>query len=209
MAHDYQSVKNSRDRAQREAQRLRGVVNTQERQVSLSYSSVHIVNQTIDTTHQVTQLSAEVDSLKQTISSHTKDHTRLKNTLTRVTEQKDYLLRTQVMYEHDKRELEQELTAKQRETEREAAEKLLLKKKMKGFVSHEKDKFDRLSKQMQRKQKEIRVKSEKLRQVEELIKNSPLPACSGESVRTPLRDTGLPNTDVSIISASSYRSHID
>ena len=148
----------------------------------------------------MTQLSAEVDSLKQTISSHTKDHTCLKNTLTRVTEQKDYLLRTQVMYEHDKRELEQELTAKQKETEKEAAEKLLLKK-MKGFVSHEKDKFDRLSKQMQRKQKEIRVKNEKLRQVEELIKNSPLPACSGESVRTPLRDTGLPNTDVSIISA--------
>ena len=34
MSHDYQSVKNSRDRAQREVQRLRGVVNTQERQVS-------------------------------------------------------------------------------------------------------------------------------------------------------------------------------
>ena len=139
----------------------------------------------------------------------TKDHTRLKNTLARVTEQKKDILRTQVMYEHDKKELEQELTAIQKETEKEAAEKLLLKKKMKGFVSHEKDKFDRLSKQMQRKQKEIHAKNEKLRQVEEFIKNSPLPACSGESVLTPLRETRLPNTDVSIISTSScYRSHI-
>ena len=149
---------------------------------------------------QVTQLSGEVDSLKQTLSSQTKDNTRLKNTLTRLTEQKDYLLRTQVMYEHDKRELEQELTAKQKETEKEAAEKLLLKKKMKGFVSHEKEKFDRLSKQMQRKQREIRVKSEKLRQVEELIKNSPLPTAASASsdVRTPLRETTV--TDVSVMS---------
>ena len=150
---------------------------------------------------QVTQLSGEVDSLKQTLSSQTKDNTRLKNTLSRLTEQKDYLLRTQVMYEHDKRELEQELTAKQKETEKEAAQKLLLKKKMKGFVSHEKEKFDRLSKQMQRKQREIRAKNEKLRQVEELIKNSPLPsaaASASSDVRTPLRETTV--TDVSVMS---------
>ena len=70
------------------------------------------------------------------------------------------------MYEHDKRELEQELTAKQMETEKEAAEKLLLKKKMKGFVTHKKEKYDRLSKQMQRKQREIKGRNEKLRQVE-------------------------------------------
>ena len=149
---------------------------------------------------QVTQLSGEVDSLKQTLSSQTKDNTRLKNTLTRLTEQKDYLLRTQVMYEHDKRELEQELTAKQKETEKEAAEKLLFKKRMEGFVSHEKEKFDRLSKQMQRKQREIRAKNEKLRQVEELIKNSPLPSAASASsdVRTPLRETTV--TDVSVMS---------
>ena len=149
---------------------------------------------------QVTQLSGEVDSLKLTLSSQTKDNTRLKNTLTRLTEQKDYLLRTQVMYEHEKRELEQELTAKQKETEKEAAQKLLLKKKMKGFVSHEKEKFDRLSKQMQRRQREIRAKNEKLRQVEELIKNSPLPSAASASsdVRTPLRETTV--TDVSVMS---------
>ena len=147
----------------------------------------------------MTQLSGEIDSLKHTLSTQTKDNTRLKNTLTRLTEQKDYLLRTQVMYEHDKRELEQELTAKQKETEKEAAEKLLLRKKMKGFVSHEKEKYDRLSKQMQRKQREIRVKNEKLRQVEELIENSPLPAAASPSNggRTPLRETT--STDVSIM----------
>ena len=37
MSHNYHSVKNSHDRAQREVQRLRAVFNTQERQVSLSY----------------------------------------------------------------------------------------------------------------------------------------------------------------------------
>ena len=168
---------------------------------------VTILIDTIIIVMQVTQLSGEVDSLKQALSSLTKDNTRLKNTLTRLTEQKDYLLRTQVMYEHDKRELEQELTAKQKETEKEAAEKLLLRKKMKGFVTHEKEKFDRLSKQMQRKQREIRAKSEKLRQVEELIKNSPLPSAASASsdVRTPLRETAV--TDVSIMISSELLLH--
>ena len=88
--------------------------------------------------------------------------------------------------------------SKQKETENGAAEKLLLKKVMKGFVTHENEKFDRLSKQMQRKQREIRAKNEKLRQVEELIKNSPLPSSSSPAavsassdVRTPLRETDV------------------
>ena len=66
-----------------------------------------------------------------------KENTSLENTVTRLTEEKEILLRTHVMYEHDKRELEQELTAKQKEIEKEAAEKLLLMKEVKGYVSQD------------------------------------------------------------------------
>ena len=145
----------------------------------------------------ITQLTAEVKALKEKLGAQTKEHKHLKSMFTRVSEQKDYLLRTQEMYEQDKRELQQELTAKLKENEKESAEKEQLKRKMKGYVSQEKEKYDRLSKQMQRKQREIRVKDEKLRQVKELIKNSPLPPDA--SSRTPLRESGMPNIDVRIL----------
>ena len=87
VSHDYQSVKNTRDLAQREVQRLRGVVNTQERQVSTMHCEASIL--ILCHYDQVTQLTGEVDSLKQSLSTQTKDNTRLKNTLTKLTEQKD------------------------------------------------------------------------------------------------------------------------
>ena len=55
------------------------------------------------------------------------------------------------------------------------AEKEVLQQKMQGFVSHEKEKFERLAHAMKKK-------DEKLRQVKELIRNSPC------GTRTPLKD---------------------
>ena len=56
---------------------------------------------------------------------------------------------------------------------------------MQGFVSAEKEKFERLASKMKYKEKDLAIKSEKLRQVEELIKNSP---CVTGSKARPLRD---------------------
>ena len=56
------------------------------------------------------------------------------------------------------------------------AEKEVLQQRMQGFVSHEKEKFERLAHEMKRK-------DEKLRQVKELIRNSPC------ATRTPLKDS--------------------
>ena len=55
---------------------------------------------------------------------------------------------------------------------------------MQGFVSHEKEKFERLAHEMKQKEK-------KLRQVKELIRNSPC------STRTPLKDSTQQNTQTS------------
>ena len=57
---------------------------------------------------------------------------------------------------------------------------------MHGFVSAEKEKFERLANRMKNKEKDLAIKSEKLRRVEELIKNSP---CTLGKARAPLKDS--------------------
>lgn len=58
---------------------------------------------------------------------------------------------------------------------------------MQGFVSAEKQKFEKLATKMKTKEKDLAIKSEKLRQVEELIKNSPC-VVGRAAARYPLRD---------------------
>lgn len=57
---------------------------------------------------------------------------------------------------------------------------------MQGFVSAEKDKIDKLSHRIKDKDKDLAIKNAKLRQVEEIIKNSPCPTAS--KARNPLRE---------------------
>ena len=45
---------------------------------------------------------------------------------------------------------------------------------MSGFVSHEKEKFERMAKEMQNKERDLMYMDTKLRRVEQLIKNSPV-----------------------------------
>ena len=63
-----------------------------------------------------------------------------------------------------------------------------IKQAMEGHVRHEKERFERLAKEMKFKEKDLAVKSDKLRQVQELIKNSPL-----VGTRSALRETATPN----------------
>ena len=63
-----------------------------------------------------------------------------------------------------------------------------MRKTMQGFVSQEKQKFERLASQMKARERDLAVKSEKLRQVTELIRNSPC------ATRTPLRESTQENT---------------
>lgn len=69
-----------------------------------------------------------------------------------------------------------------------AQETETIRSTMQGFVSAEKQKFERLAVKMKNREKDLAVKSEKLRQVEELIKNSP---CVMSKPRNPLRDKNL------------------
>lgn len=45
---------------------------------------------------------------------------------------------------------------------------------MNGYVSHEKEKFERMAREMQSKERDLVYMDTKLRKVEELIKNSPV-----------------------------------
>ena len=66
-------------------------------------------------------------------------------------------------------------------------EKDQIRKTMHGFVSQEKEKFERLAKHMKYQQKDLQAKSAQIEQVKELIRNSPRVGSSGG--RAPLRDT--------------------
>lgn len=57
---------------------------------------------------------------------------------------------------------------------------------MQGFVSAEKQKFERLASKMKNKERDLAIKNQKLKQVEELIKNSP--CVTRRATRNPLRD---------------------
>ena len=76
-----------------------------------------------------------------------------------------------------------QLTAERVALQRTAKETESIRATMQGFVSAEKEKFERLANKMKNKEKDLAIKSQKLKQVEELIKNSPC------TTRNPLKDT--------------------
>lgn len=64
-----------------------------------------------------------------------------------------------------------------------------IKATMEGHVRHEKERFERLARQMKNKEKDLALKSDQLRQVKEVIKNSPLVS----SRSTALKESNTPN----------------
>ncbi len=77
------------------------------------------------------------------------------------------------------------MSAERRAVRKREEEKEMIRTKMQGFVSAEKEKIDKLSHRMKYKEKDLAIKCAKLRQVEEIIKNSPCHT----GTRTPLRET--------------------
>ncbi len=77
-------------------------------------------------------------------------------------------------------------------TEREESAKnkqatVAIRHTMEGHVRHEKERFEKLARHMKDKEKDLAFKSDKLRQVTEVIKNSPL-----VSVRSTLKESNTP-----------------
>ena len=56
---------------------------------------------------------------------------------------------------------------------------------MNGFVSHEREKFERIAREMQDKERDLVCMDSKLRKVQELIKNSPVV----QSRKIPLKES--------------------
>jgi kinesin family protein 23 len=103
--------------------------------------------------------------------------------LEHLSQERELLLRTTEMYEVEKRELQDELSQLQHRAEQDEEEKDKIKQRMTGFVSQEKEKFERLATHMKTQQRDLLAKSAQIQQVKELIRNSP------HLARTPLRDT--------------------
>ena len=64
---------------------------------------------------------------------------------------------------------------------------------MSGFVSHEKEKFEKMAREMKSKDRDLVYMDSKLRKVEELIKNSPVV----QSKRVALKEAATQNTAAS------------
>jgi len=154
----------SREKSGREMQRLKTIISSQDEQIA--------------------QLHAELERAHGNYTSSRRELERTQQQLSQVAQQKDVLMRTTEMYEADKRELEHELDAERKVCQKKREEKEVLRRQMQGFVSHEKEKFERLAHEMKEKEK-------KLRQVKELIRNSPC------TTRTPLKDSTQQNTHTS------------
>lgn len=177
-----QGQKSSKDKALKEAQRLKSVIASQDEQMA--------------------KLQAELEKAKSMRASQDRRVSQLQGQLAQVTQQREILARTTEMYEVDKRELEQELNTEREQIAKQHQEQSKMRKTMQGFVSQEKQKFERLASQMKARERDLAVKSEKLRQVTELIRNSPC------ATRTPLRESTQENTPTetpkSVKNASSH-----
>ena len=64
---------------------------------------------------------------------------------------------------------------------------------MNGFVSHEREKYERMAREMQDKNRDLVHMDSKLRKVQELIKNSPVV----QSRRVPLKESTAHNENSS------------
>jgi kinesin family protein 23 len=76
--------------------------------------------------------------------------------LAHLTQERELLLRTTEMYEADKRELQDELSQLRHQAQQGEQEKDQIRRTMTGFVSQEKEKFERLAKHMKYQQKTCR-----------------------------------------------------
>lgn len=68
-----------------------------------------------------------------------------------------------------------QLNAEREEVQKREQETESIRHKMHGFVSAEKEKFERLAHHMRSQEKDLAIKKQKLQQVEQIIKNSPRP----------------------------------
>ena len=82
-----------------------------------------------------------------------------------------------------------QLNAERKALQRNEKEAKELRQTMSGFVSHEREKFERMAREMQDKDRNLVYMDSKLRKVQELIKNSPVV----QSRRIPLKDSTAQN----------------
>lgn len=156
---DYSSQRSHREKAQREVSRLKGIITSQEKQI--------------------VQLTSQLDSYKQKLQVKEKEYSRINDHLARVTQQNDYLLK-------NKQEYENQLTETKRENEHHIEQTNVMQRQLKGRVTKEREKFEQLAQQMEMKELECHEKDQKLYQVRELIRNSPL-AAARSNPNTPFK----------------------
>eukprot|EP00731_Ephydatia_muelleri_P017259 Em0010g357a len=138
---DLSAAKSVKEKASREAQKLKAIVASQEEQLAA--------------------LRANLESVKAELALKSSELGRMAEDLAEVTKQKDILLRTTEQYELDNRDLQHQVATLHAEHQVQLHEKETIQKTMTGFVSKEREKFEQMSRKME---KDLEVKNEKLRQ---------------------------------------------
>lgn len=125
-----------------------------------------------DTNH----VKQENTELRMKLNSQKRSSEALEKRIKHLESQNAMLVREQQMYEHDKREMEHELTSKRNKIQKELQEKDKLRNALKGVASSQKDKWEKeCEKRVRATQIELEtkmwVKDEKLRQLKEIVCN--------------------------------------
>ncbi|XP_064387362.1 kinesin-like protein KIF23 [Halichondria panicea] len=160
---EHRALVKGRDKLIKDNQELRGIISAQDEQNA--------------------QLTADLEQSSTNEAVLSRQVRELQQELIRANQQRHKLTKTTQMYEVDKQELVHELVVER--------EQLVKTQKatvaMEGHVRQERERFEKLARQMKNKEKDLAVKSDQLRQVKEVIKNSPL-----VSVRSTLKESNTP-----------------
>ncbi|CAI8044880.1 hypothetical protein GBAR_LOCUS24855, partial [Geodia barretti] len=142
-----------------------------------NFFSHHLLNVLVLTSSllppsQIARLQAELERCHAATMSKGHELSQALQQVAMVTEQlehlsqeRELLLRTTEMYEVEKRELQDELSQLQHRAEQDEEEKDKIKQRMTGFVSQEKEKFERLATHMKTQQRDLLAKSAQIQQV--------------------------------------------
>ncbi|KAL5468996.1 hypothetical protein EMCRGX_G030160 [Ephydatia muelleri] len=127
---DLSAAKSVKEKASREAQKLKAIVASQEEQLAA--------------------LRANLESVKAELALKSSELGRMAEDLAEVTKQKDILLRTTEQYELDNRDLQHQVATLHAEHQVQLHEKETIQKTMTGFVSKEREKFEQMSRKMEK-----------------------------------------------------------
>ncbi|XP_003384468.1 PREDICTED: kinesin-like protein KIF23 [Amphimedon queenslandica] len=166
------SLKSSKEKAQQELTRLKGVITAQNKEIA--------------------QLNGSIQSFKMELEEKEKEKIRLNNQLTKAIQKNDHLLRESSNYKA-------QLEVKAHDINTQVTRSAKMTRELEGQVQRERAKFERLAKAKEQTEMECQAKEEKIAQVRDFLHacNSPLREARLDAARsrgnTPLKTSNKEN----------------